>query len=49
MIYLLTLTHGVSLSNLGPTAQLCGWNYQPMSGHPLWWLLTLPLRLLPGR
>ena len=47
LTYLLTLTHGVSLTNQGLVAQLCGWDYQPLSSHPLWWLLTLPLRVLP--
>ena len=48
LVYLVTLTHGVSLANLGLVAQLCGWDYQPLSNHPLWWLLTLPLRVLPA-
>ena len=48
LLYLVTLTHDVSLANLGLTSQLCGWDYQPLGGHPLWWLLTLPLRLLPA-
>ena len=47
LVYLVTLTHGASLANEGLVAQLCGWDYQPMSSHPLWWLLTLPLRELP--
>ena len=47
VLYLLTLTRGVSLANLGLASQLCGWDYQPLSNHPLWWLLTLPLRVLP--
>ena len=48
VLYGLTLSHGVTLNSLGTTAKVAGWDWRPMSGHPLVWLLTLPLRLLPA-
>jgi tetratricopeptide (TPR) repeat protein/type III secretory pathway component EscS len=48
LIYLATLAHGVTLSSLSLTANQAGWNYLPVSGQPLFWLFTLPLRLLPA-
>ena len=47
-VYALTLSHGVTLASLLLTAKLAGWDWQPMNGQPLLWLLTLPLRLLPA-
>src|SRR5215831_5612564 len=48
VLYLLTLSHGVTSPSLGLTARIAGWDWQPMAGHPLLWLLTVPLRLLPA-
>src|SRR5690349_16298798 len=46
-IYLLTLNHWVSLWSLGQVARTSGWTWQPELSGPLYWLVTLPLRLLP--
>ena len=46
-VYALSLSHGVTLSSLTLTSKVAGWDWQPMNGQPLLWLLTLPLRLLP--
>jgi tetratricopeptide (TPR) repeat protein len=48
VLYGLTVSHGVTLNSLALTAKVAGWDWQPMSSHPLFWLLTLPLRLLPA-
>ena len=48
VLYGLTLSHGVTLNSLALTAKVAGWDWRPMSSHPLLWLLTLPLRLLPA-
>jgi tetratricopeptide (TPR) repeat protein len=47
-VYTLTLSHGVTLASLTLTAKVAGWDWQPMNSQPLFWLLTLPLRLLPA-
>ena len=48
LLYVLTLSHGVTLASLPLAAKVTGWDWQPMVGQPLLWLLTLPLRALPG-
>lgn len=48
LVYFATLATGVTVSSLTLTAKVAGWDYQPLAGQPLFWLLTLPLRLLPG-
>ena len=47
MLYGATLGHGVTINSLGLTAKLAAWDWTPMLGRPLFWLLSLPLRLLP--
>ncbi len=47
VIYGITLSHGVTINSLPLTAKVAGWDWVPMAGQPLLWLLTLPLRLLP--
>lgn len=47
LLYVSTISHGVTLTSLPMTAKLAGWDWQPMFDHPLLWLVTLPLRLLP--
>ena len=47
LFYLLTLSHGATFHSLPLTAKITGWDWLPMTGQPLFWLLTLPLRLLP--
>ena len=46
-LYALTLSHGVTLTSLPLTAKVAGWDWTPLARHPLLWLLTLPVRLLP--
>ena len=48
LLYGLTLSHGVTLASLPLAAKVAGWDWQPMSVQPLFWLLTLPLRALPA-
>ncbi|MGA2280315.1 MAG: DUF2723 domain-containing protein [Verrucomicrobiota bacterium] len=48
LVYALTLSRSVTLSSLPLTAQVAGWDWQPMVSQPLLWLLTLPLRCLPA-
>jgi tetratricopeptide (TPR) repeat protein len=48
VLYGLTVSHGVTLPSLALTARVAGWDWRPLSGHPLLWLLTLPVRLLPA-
>jgi tetratricopeptide (TPR) repeat protein len=48
LVYGLTLSRGITLRNLLLSAQVAGWDWQPMAGQPLLWLLTLPLRCLPA-
>jgi tetratricopeptide (TPR) repeat protein len=47
LVYVLTLGRSITLQSLPLTAQLAGWDWLPMTGQPLLWLFTLPLRLLP--
>lgn len=46
-LYVLTLGRWVTLANLQPFAQIAGLQWQPVLTHPLFFLLTLPLKLLP--
>ncbi|MEI8288659.1 MAG: DUF2723 domain-containing protein [Verrucomicrobiota bacterium] len=48
LLYVLTLSHGITLASLPLAAKVAGWDWQPMVGQPLLWLLTLPLRALPA-
>jgi len=48
VLYGLTAGHGVTSNSLELTAKLADWDWTPMVGHPLFWLLSLPLRLLPA-
>jgi tetratricopeptide (TPR) repeat protein len=47
VLYGLTSSHGVTLNSLALTAKVAGWDWRPLSSHPLFWLFTLPVRLLP--
>jgi tetratricopeptide (TPR) repeat protein len=46
--YDIAVSHGVTTNSLALTSKVAGWNWTPMVGQPLLWLLTLPLRLLPA-
>jgi tetratricopeptide (TPR) repeat protein len=48
VLYAVTLSHGVTMNSLSLTAKVAGWDWMPMAGQPLLWLLALPLRLLPA-
>ncbi|MGA2785952.1 MAG: DUF2723 domain-containing protein [Verrucomicrobiota bacterium] len=48
VLYAITLSHGVTMNSLALAAKVTGWDWVPMVGRPLFWLLTLPLRLLPA-
>ena len=48
MFYGVTLSRGMTMNSLSLTAKIAGWDWTPMVGQPLLWLLTLPLRLLPA-
>src|SRR6187399_1187516 len=47
VLFVLTLSWGVTINSLPMTAKIAGWDWQPMTARPLFWLLTLPLRVLP--
>ncbi len=48
VVYGVTLAHGVTMNSLDLTAKVAGWDWRPMTGQPVLWLLTLPLRWLPA-
>ncbi|MEI6075019.1 MAG: DUF2723 domain-containing protein [Verrucomicrobiota bacterium] len=48
LFYGLTISHGLTVSSLNLAAKVAGWDWLPMVGQPVVWLLTLPLRLLPA-
>ncbi len=48
ILYAVTVSHGVTIQSLSLTAKVAGWDWTPLVGLPLQWLLTLPLRLLPA-
>jgi len=48
VLYAVTLSHGVTANSLALTAKVMGWDWTPMTGQPLLWLLTLPLRAMPA-
>ena len=48
VVYVLTLSGGVALNSLLFTTKVAGWDWQPMSSRPFAWLITLPVRWLPG-
>lgn len=48
LFYLFTLNHWVSFSSLLPVARTSGWIWQPSLTDPLYWVITYPLRWLPG-
>ncbi len=48
VVYGFTLARSVTIASLGLTGNIAGWDYVPMTSQPLFWLLTLPVRLLPA-
>ena len=48
VVYLVTLNHWVTLSNLQLVTRVNGWNWQPPIIQPLLVLLTYPFRWLPA-
>jgi len=47
VVYLVTLSPGAGLTGLAPIAKLTGWDWQPFLHFPLYFLVTLPFRVLP--
>jgi hypothetical protein len=48
VVYLVTLSSGVTVGSMNVSANVAGWVNQPMIGAPVYWGITLPLRLLPA-
>ncbi|HEV2452877.1 MAG TPA: tetratricopeptide repeat protein [Verrucomicrobiae bacterium] len=48
VFYILTLNHGVSLTNLGTVATISGWSWTPQFFTPLYYVVIAPFRLLPA-
>ena len=48
VFYVVTLSHGVTISSLSLWGNVAGWDWLPSAQQPLLWLFTLPLRLLPA-
>ena len=48
VLFALTASRGVTMNSLPMAAKVAGWDWLPMATRPLTWLLTLPVRLLPG-
>ena len=46
VVYALTLNHWVSLLSISPVARLSGWLWSPSYNSPLYYLITLPLRII---
>jgi hypothetical protein len=46
-VYLVTLNHWVSLLSVPYAVKLQGWNWQPETIQPAYFLVTYPFRLLP--
>jgi magnesium-transporting ATPase (P-type) len=49
LVYLLTLNKWVTLTSILQVAKVSGWIWQLEVTSPLYWLATLPFRLLPDR
>ncbi len=48
LLYLVTLNRWLQLTSLPLVARVAGWDPSPNLSAPLWFLLTLPTRVLPG-
>jgi tetratricopeptide (TPR) repeat protein len=48
LFYGITLTHWVTFKSIGNIARVAGWDWRPTFVQPLYFLLTLPIRWLPG-
>lgn len=48
LVYVLTLSHGLTQVSLALTAKVAGWDWQPISHAPVLWLVSFPLRWLPA-
>jgi tetratricopeptide (TPR) repeat protein len=49
LLYILTLQHWISLHSLADLARISGWTWAPDLSAPLYWVVTLPVALLPAR
>lgn len=48
LVYWFTMNHWLTLANVGPVAQVAGWEWQPSLLFPLTFLFTLPFRWVPA-
>src|SRR3954466_5752595 len=48
-LYVLTLNHWVSIGNLQSVTTVAGYSWFPEVSAPVSFLLTLPVRILPGK
>jgi hypothetical protein len=47
--YLSTLSDWLTADSLFSTARVAGWTWLPTLSNPLYYVVTLPFKLLPGR
>ena len=47
VLYLATLNRWISFNSLTQVAKVAGWSWVPELQGPLYWLVTLPIKLLP--
>lgn len=47
VFYVITLSHWITSTSLLPVARLAGYQWQPVLSNPVYFLFTLPLKLLP--
>ncbi len=47
VFYAATVVSGLTQKSLPLAAEVANWVWQPMSGQPVTWLITLPFRILP--
>lgn len=47
LVYLLTISHGVTIQSIARVADIC-WNDRQLVTKPVFWLVTLPLHMLPA-
>lgn len=47
LLYLITIAPGPGVLTLGTTAKITGWDWVPLLQYPLYFVVTLPVRILP--
>ncbi len=48
LLYVVTLSHWITTASLPSVARLAGYQWQPVLSNPVYYLLTLPLKLFPA-